>query len=37
MNGEKAPLTGAKGFAVIVGGMFAIMAVLWAIAALAAP
>ncbi|WP_161602746.1 hypothetical protein [Thermomonospora catenispora] len=37
MNGEKAPLSGAKGFALIVGGMFAVMLILWVIAAIAAP
>lgn len=37
MSGGKAPMTGAKGFAVIIGGMFCIMLVLWVIAALAAP
>jgi len=30
-------MTGAKGFAVIVGGMFGIIVLLWVIAALAAP
>lgn len=37
MNGEKTPMTGAKGFAVILGSMFAIVAALWLVAALAAP
>ncbi|MBA9001873.1 MULTISPECIES: hypothetical protein [Thermomonospora] len=37
MSGEKAPMSGAKGFALIIGGMFAVMLVLWLIATLAAP
>lgn len=37
MNGERAPLSGAKGFALIIGAMFAVMLILWVIAALAAP
>ncbi|ACZ00342.1 hypothetical protein Tcur_4824 [Thermomonospora curvata DSM 43183] len=37
MSGDRPPMTGAKGFAVIVGGMFGIIVLLWVIAALAAP
>jgi hypothetical protein len=37
MSGGKAPMSGAKGFAVIIGGMFGIMLVLWVLAAIAAP
>jgi preprotein translocase subunit SecG len=37
MSGEKAPMTGARGFAIVMGAMFAIMAVLWVIAAVLAP
>lgn len=37
MSAEKTPMAGAKGFAIVVGGMFGIMAVLWLIAALLAP
>ncbi|SEG71344.1 hypothetical protein SAMN04489712_109262 [Thermomonospora echinospora] len=37
MSGGKAPMSGAKGFAVVIGGMFAIILVLWVLAALLAP
>lgn len=37
VSGGRTPMTGAKGFVIIVGSMIGILAVLWAIAALAAP
>lgn len=34
---QKAPLSGARGFAIVLGGMLAIIALLWLVAALLAP
>lgn len=34
-NGEKTPLSGGKGFAIILGCMLAVMGVLWLLASLA--
>jgi hypothetical protein len=36
MGGGRAPLTGAKGFAVIIMAMFGIVGLIWALAAWAA-
>jgi hypothetical protein len=37
VSGEKSTLSGAKGFAIILGSMFGIIALLWVLAALVAP
>lgn len=37
MSGEKTTISGAKGFAIILGAMFGIIGVLWLIATLVAP
>jgi preprotein translocase subunit SecG len=36
-DGGKSTLSGPKGFAIVLGGMLGIMAVLWLLAALVAP
>ncbi|MES9602970.1 hypothetical protein AB0C69_11530 [Actinomadura sp. NPDC048032] len=36
-SGGKRAMSGPKGFAIVIGGMFGIMLVLWTLAALAAP
>lgn len=36
-GGGKSTMSGAKGFAIVLGGMLGIMLVLWALAAMAAP
>lgn len=36
-GGGKRTMSGPKGFAIVIGGMFGIMLVLWTLAALAAP
>jgi hypothetical protein len=37
VNSEKSTLSGAKGFAVILGSMLGVIALLWVLAALVAP
>lgn len=37
MSGDKATVSGAKGFAVIMGAMFGIVGVLWLLAMLVSP
>jgi len=37
VSGEKSTVSGAKGFAIVLCGMFGIMLVLWVLAALVAP
>ncbi|GGQ09883.1 hypothetical protein GCM10010187_27440 [Actinomadura coerulea] len=36
-SGGKRAMSGPKGFAIVIGGMFGIMLVLWTLAAIAAP
>ena len=36
-SGDKPAMSGARGFAIVIGAMLGILLVLWALAALAAP